>query len=63
MTVKIDDEKCGHISNCPADGLCILICEQQALIEENNDVKVVDENCNDCGLCISNCPNQAIVQS
>jgi Fe-S-cluster-containing hydrogenase component 2 len=62
MTVEISDEKCGHINNCPADGLCIIICEEKALVEKDNDVEVVDENCTDCGLCIANCPNQAITQ-
>lgn len=60
MTVKINAEKCGKIENCPGEGLCIKICEQKALIEENSDVKVIDENCDDCDLCIQNCPNQAI---
>ncbi|MGL4669328.1 MAG: ferredoxin [Methanobacteriaceae archaeon] len=63
MTVKIDTEKCGKIENCPGEGLCIKICEKQALVEENGDVKVVDENCDDCDLCIQNCPNQAIDKS
>ncbi|MDR2873685.1 MAG: 4Fe-4S binding protein [Methanobrevibacter sp.] len=62
MTVEISNEKCGHIANCPVDGLCIQICEQKALVEKDNDVEIVNENCNDCGLCISNCPNQAITQ-
>lgn len=60
MTVKINAEKCGKIKNCPGEGLCIKICEQNALIEENDDVKVIDEKCDDCDLCIRNCPNQAI---
>ncbi|MDR0911388.1 MAG: 4Fe-4S binding protein [Methanobrevibacter sp.] len=60
MTVKIDIDKCGHIANCPAQGLCIQLCDQQALVEENGDVKIIDENCTDCDLCIMNCPNQAI---
>lgn len=60
MTVKIDSEKCGNISNCPGDGLCIKICEQQALIDENGNLKVIDDKCDDCDLCIANCPNQAI---
>lgn len=60
MTVKINAEKCGKIKNCSGEGLCIKICEQNALIEENDDVKVIDEKCDDCDLCIQNCPNQAI---
>jgi len=62
MTVKIDTEKCGKIENCPLEGLCIKICEPKALIEENGDVKVIDEQCDDCDLCIQNCPNQAITK-
>jgi len=60
MTVKIDSEKCGNISDCPGEGLCIKLCEQLALINENGDLKVIDEKCDDCDLCIKNCPNQAI---
>jgi len=63
MTVKIDAEKCGKIENCPGEGLCIKICEQDALIEENSDVKIIDEKCDDCDLCIQNCPNQAITKA
>jgi NAD-dependent dihydropyrimidine dehydrogenase PreA subunit len=33
MSVIIDMEKCGKINDCPAQGLCIKICEQGALIE------------------------------
>ena len=40
--------------------LCIKLCEQGAIIEEDGDVKIVPENCDDCDLCIQNCPNQAI---
>ena len=60
MAVKIDSDKCGHIENCPVQGLCIKLCEQCAIIEEDGDVKIVPENCDDCDLCIQNCPNQAI---
>jgi Fe-S-cluster-containing hydrogenase component 2 len=60
MAVKIDPDVCGHIENCPVQGLCIKLCEQGAIIEEDGDVKVVPENCDDCDLCIQNCPNQAI---
>ena len=50
MAVKIDSDLCGHIENCPVQGLCVKICEQGAL----------PEKCDDCDLCIQNCPNQAI---
>ena len=60
MAVKIDSDVCGHIDNCPVQGLCIKLCEQGAIIEEDGDVKIVPENCDDCDLCIQNCPNQAI---
>lgn len=49
-----------HINDCPVQGLCIKLCEQGAIIEENGDVAIVPENCDDCDLCIQNCPNQAI---
>ena len=52
MAVKIDPDVCGHIANCPVQGLCIKLCEQGAIIEEDGDVKVVPENCDDCDLCI-----------
>ena len=38
MAVKIDSDLCGHIENCPVQGLCVKICEQGALIEEDGDV-------------------------
>jgi NAD-dependent dihydropyrimidine dehydrogenase PreA subunit len=60
MPVTIDAEKCGKITNCPGEGLCIKICEKGALVEENGDVVIKPENCDDCDLCIQNCPNQAI---
>lgn len=60
MAVKIDGNLCGHIENCPVQGLCIKLCEQGAIIEEDGDVKIVPENCDECDLCIQNCPNQAI---
>ena len=43
MAVKIDPDVCGHIANCPVQGLCIKLCEQGAIIEEDGDVKVVPE--------------------
>ncbi|MDL2246168.1 ferredoxin [Methanobrevibacter sp. OttesenSCG-928-K11] len=62
MTVSINSEKCGNIANCPGEGLCIKLCEQGALIDDNGNLIVVDENCDDCDLCIANCPNQAITK-
>lgn len=44
MAVKIDSDLCGHIENCPVQGLCVKICEQGALIEEDGDVTIVPEN-------------------
>ncbi len=41
MPVTIDTEKCGKISNCPGEGLCIKLCEKGALIEEDGDVVIV----------------------
>ena len=60
MPVEIDVEKCGKIENCPGEGLCIKICEQGAIIEENGEPVLVPEKCDDCDLCIQSCPNQAI---
>ncbi|AXV37843.1 MAG: 4Fe-4S binding protein [Methanobacteriaceae archaeon] len=60
MSIIIDDEKCGKISNCPGEGLCIKLCEKGALKEENDEIVFFPENCDDCDLCIQNCPNQAI---
>ena len=60
MAVKIDSDLCGHIENCLVQGLCVKICEQGALIEEDGDVTIVPEKCDDCDLCIQNCPTQAI---
>jgi NAD-dependent dihydropyrimidine dehydrogenase PreA subunit len=60
MAVVIDADKCGNISNCPVEGLCIKICEQGALVEEDGDLVLHADKCDDCDLCIQNCPNQAI---
>jgi NAD-dependent dihydropyrimidine dehydrogenase PreA subunit len=60
LPVIIDQNKCGGVSECPGEGLCIKLCEQGALKEENNKIVLIPENCDDCDLCIQNCPNQAI---
>jgi MinD superfamily P-loop ATPase len=44
----------------PREGLCIKVCEQGALIEEDGEIVLVPENCDDCDICIQSCPNQAI---
>lgn len=48
MPVKIDRDKCGHIENCPVQGLCIKLCEKEALIEEDGDVSIIYDKCDDC---------------
>ena len=60
MPVIIDMEKCGKINDCPGQGLCIKLCEQGALIEEDGKLVLIPEKCDDCDLCIKNCPNQAV---
>ncbi|MGC9517600.1 MAG: 4Fe-4S binding protein [Methanomicrobiales archaeon] len=60
MVVIIDKEKCGGISQCPGEGLCIKLCEQGALEEKGDDIILIPEKCDDCDLCVQNCPNQAI---
>lgn len=60
MPVEIDVENCGKITNCPGEGLCIKVCEQGAIVNENDDPVLIPENCDDCDLCIQSCPNQAI---
>ena len=60
MPVVIDMEKCGKIKDCPGEVLCIKVCEQGALIEEDGEIVLVPENCDDCDICIQSCPNQAI---
>ena len=60
MPVIIDTDKCGKIENCPGEGLCIKLCEEEALVEKDGDVVIISENCNDCELCVMNCPNEAI---
>ena len=47
MVVKIDSNLCGHINDCPVQGLCIKLCEQGAIVEEDGDVVVKPENCDD----------------
>ena len=49
-----DHEKC---SKC---GLCVLICPE-GCIEENDDLPVVDYSyCKGCGVCAEECPQDAI---
>jgi MinD superfamily P-loop ATPase len=60
MTVKVDSEKCGNVAECTGSGLCIKLCEQGAMVDDNGSLKVIDENCDDCNICIQSCPNQAI---
>jgi pyruvate ferredoxin oxidoreductase delta subunit len=49
-----DHEKC---SKC---GMCILLCPE-GCIEENDDLPVVDYTyCKGCGLCAKECPQDAI---
>lgn len=43
MTLKIDSNKCANISNCHWDELCIKICEQQALMDDNGILKIINE--------------------
>jgi ferredoxin len=62
MPVMIDMEKCGKMKECPGEGLCIKICEQEALKEENGELVLYPDKCDDCDLCIQNCPNQAIAK-
>ena len=40
MAVKIDSDVCGHIENCPVQGLCIKLCEQGAIIEEDGMIVI-----------------------
>lgn len=60
MPIVLDSEKCGNIKDCPGEGLCIKLCEQGALVDENGELVLYPEKCDDCDLCITNCPNQAI---
>jgi len=62
MTIEILKEKCGNISDCPGEGLCIKLCEKGAIIEENGNINIIDEKCDDCDICIQNCPNEAIAK-
>lgn len=49
-----DHEKC---SKC---GMCMLLCPE-GCIEENDDLPVVDYTyCKGCGLCAKECPQDAI---
>lgn len=48
MAVKIDENLCGHIQDCPVQGLCIKLCEQGAIIEKDGDVSVIPDKCDDC---------------
>ncbi|WP_042708007.1 4Fe-4S binding protein [Methanobrevibacter wolinii] len=60
MAIIINADKCGHIENCPGEGLCIKLCESGALTNVDGDVSVDNSKCDECDLCIQNCPNQAI---
>ena len=40
MAVKIDPDVCGHIANCPVQGLCIKLCEQGAITYKIVQIKL-----------------------
>ena len=48
MPVVIDLEKCGKINDCPGEGLCIKLCEEGALVEEDGELVLYMEKCDDC---------------
>ncbi len=58
--IVINREQCSGVENCAGKGLCILICEKDAIIEDNGFPLVINDKCDNCRLCISNCPNGAI---
>lgn len=60
MVIVIDAEKCAKIEDCPGEGLCVKVCEQGAIVEDNGEPVVVPEKCTDCELCVQTCPNLAI---
>jgi len=58
--IIINTEKCRGVENWAGKGLCILICEKDAIIGDNGFSLAIDDKCDNCKLYISNCPNGAI---
>jgi pyruvate ferredoxin oxidoreductase delta subunit len=49
-----------HADRCSRCGLCVLICPESS-IKEDNDRLVIDyDYCKGCGLCAEECPSDAI---
>jgi ferredoxin len=54
MAVQVDR------SACNACGSCVEVCPSDALLLEDNALKIIDDNCIDCGQCVDECPNGAL---
>ncbi len=53
--IEIDKEK------CDACGVCIPNCAEQALIIENNELKIIEDKlCDGLGACLNACPKNAL---
>jgi ferredoxin len=50
---QIDPERC---SGC---GLCVKLCQWQALSLKDEIAQIDVSKCMGCGVCVSNCPQQA----
>ncbi|OED30289.1 4Fe-4S binding protein [Methanosphaera sp. WGK6] len=60
MVVTIYVEKCNGIDACPGNGLCIDVCNLDAIENINGRPVIIEEACTECGLCVMNCPNEAL---
>ncbi len=53
--IEIDKEK------CDACGICIPSCAEQALIIEDNELKIIEDKlCDGLGACLNSCPKDAL---
>ena len=60
MVVMVYSDKCDGIDTCPGEGVCLKVCDLDAIEIVDGCPFVLDEACNNCGLCVMNCPNQAM---
>ncbi|SDC47058.1 MULTISPECIES: 4Fe-4S dicluster domain-containing protein [unclassified Candidatus Frackibacter] len=57
--IKVKEKCCTKIisskSNCSA---CQDVCSQNAIIIDDEEIRIDFDKCNQCGLCVTSCPNQ-----
>lgn len=58
--VTIYKDRCNGIDECPAEGVCLVVCALDAIIEIKGYPVINEDACTSCELCVRNCPNEAL---